>query len=283
MMHSSERLKEAKSILAAQLRQIRNEACLTGQALASEIGWPKSKVSKIENANQVPTEGDIREWCRVCNADDQTVDLIAAVRNIDSMYIQWRRLEQTGLRHVQQSFMSLYRSTSQLRVFQHAPIPGLLQTPDYAAAHLRCIMEFREIPNDLDQAVEERVALQEVLRDGAKRFAFIFGEQALYARMCGPAAMVAQLERLTATTYVPNVSLGVLPIAAPRTVWPWEGFWIYDADQVRCDTLPGQIRNKQPTDVAIYEKAFTALAESAVYGEAARELIAAASAGFQET
>ena len=48
-MHTSERLKEAKSILAAQLRQIRNEACLTGQALAAEVGWPKSKVSKIED------------------------------------------------------------------------------------------------------------------------------------------------------------------------------------------------------------------------------------------
>lgn len=278
------RISEAKGILAARLREIRSEAGLTARSLASEAGWHFSKVSKIEHAVQTPAENDIRTWCRVCDADEYVVDLIAAVRNIDSMYTEWRRLESTGLRHVQESFQRLYHGTRQFRVFQHSAVPGLLQTPGYARAHLRAIIDFRGIPDDLESAVAARIVQQEVLAGGGKRFMFVIGEQALRTPVCGTADMVTQLERLAEiTTNMPQLSFGVIPSGTSPPIMPPENFWIYDDNQVRVDTIPGQFRIKAPTDVALYEKAFTALAGVAVYGKAARDLIEARSSALRET
>ncbi|MFC4532877.1 helix-turn-helix domain-containing protein [Sphaerisporangium dianthi] len=271
------RITEAKGILAARLREIRSEASITGRALASQAGWHYSKVSKIENAAQMPNENDIRVWCQVCDAEEYVVDLIAAVRNIDSMYTDWRRLESTGLRHVQESFQSLYRGTQQFRVFQHSAVPGLLQTPGYARAHLRAVIDFRGIPDDLDVAVAARLAQQEVLSAGGRRFMFIVGEQALRTQVCEPDGMLEQLDRLAGlTANTPRLSFGVIPATARPRIMPPENFWIYDDTQVRVDTIPGQYRIKIPSDVALYEKAFARLSEAAVYGQAARELIKAA-------
>lgn len=278
------RITEAKGILAARLREIRSEASLTGRTLATEAGWHFSKVSKIEHASQMPNENDIRVWCKVCDAEEYVVDLIAAVRNIDSMYTEWRRLETTGLRHVQESFQPLYQNTRQFRVFQHSAVPGLLQTPEYARAHLRAIIDFRGIPDDLDEAVAARIAHQEVLESGGKRFMFVIGEQALRTPICEADGMIAQLDRLSAiTANMPQLSFGVIPAIARPSIMPPENFWIYDDNQVRVDTIPGQFRIKAPTDVALYEKAFTKLAEAAVYGQAVRDLIDLISGGLRGT
>jgi transcriptional regulator with XRE-family HTH domain len=278
------RITEAKGILAARLREIRGDAGLTARSLATEAGWHFSKVSKIEHAVQMPAENDIRAWCRACDAEEYVVDLIAAVRNIDSMYTEWRRLESTGLRHVQESFQLLYQDTRQFRVFQHSAVPGLLQTPGYARAHLRAIIAFRGIPDDLESAVTARLAQQEVLLAGGKRFMFVLGEQALRTPVCESAEMLAQLDRLAElTANMPQLSFGVIPSATPPTIMPPENFWIYDDDQVRVDTVPGQFRIKAPSDVALYEKAFTTLAGSAVYGADARALIEATSSEVRGT
>lgn len=50
--------------------------------VAEEIDF--SKVSKLENNKQPPTETDVREWCRICGAEAQTTDLVASVRNVNA-------------------------------------------------------------------------------------------------------------------------------------------------------------------------------------------------------
>jgi transcriptional regulator with XRE-family HTH domain len=277
MPTTKERADEAARILAARLRQLLAESPLNTVTLAAEVGWAKSKVSKIQNGVQIPTEKDIRIWCTATGNAEIIPDLIAAVRNIDDLYIQWRRIEQTGLRRVQESFNPRYEGTSEFRIFQHSPLPSLLQTPAYAKAHLTAIAEFREVPNDVDAATEERLKLQQHLADGTKRFSFVVSEAALYAPMLDADGMREQLDRLLYFVGGQvNVSLGILPLRAPRSVWPWEGFWIYDANEVRPDLVAGQIRNRQPADVAHYLKTFEHLVEASAYGRTAQNLIEAA-------
>ncbi len=71
--------------LADRLRDIRLDAGLTARALSSAAGWHEAKTSRIESAKQAPGEADIQTWCRVCKADTQAIDLIAASRAMDSM------------------------------------------------------------------------------------------------------------------------------------------------------------------------------------------------------
>jgi transcriptional regulator with XRE-family HTH domain len=277
MPSTKERADEAAKILAAQLRQVLAASEFTVTSFAEHVGWAKSKVSKIQNGQQIPTEADLRIWLNATGHAEQIPDFIASVRTLDSLYIQWRRVEQTGLRHVQESFNPQYEGTREFRVFQHCPIPSLLQTPDYAQAHLDSIMQFRQVPNDVAAAAEERIKLQQYLGDGNKQFSFVLSEAALYAPMVGKEGMMEQLDHLMYFIGGPaNVSLGVLPLSGRRTVWPWEGFWIYDAEEVRPDLVAGQLRNRQPSDVAIYRDAFERLSRASVYGPDARLLIEAA-------
>ncbi|MGW0806808.1 helix-turn-helix domain-containing protein [Nonomuraea sp. NPDC002799] len=282
-MASTEKIDEARRAVANRLKEMRAGATLdggklTGERLAELMGWEgrKARISKIENGTQLPSVEDIRAWATACGAEQEIPDLIAQVRDIDSMYTEWRRLERTGLGQIQEAFLGLYERTTQLRVWQHSAVPGLLQTEDYARAHLSTIIEFRGIPDDLDRAVAARMAQQETLT-GARRFMFLLGEQALHTPMVGSAAMNEQLDVLTRHTRDhANVSLGILPGNVRPPVMPPENFWLYDTAEVRVDGVAAQFRIKKPDDIAVYEKAFGALAEVCAYGEAARTRIDAA-------
>jgi transcriptional regulator with XRE-family HTH domain len=279
---STEKINEARKVLADRLRELRQHPAhgkpLTGDQLAERIGWPgrKARISKIENGVQIPSVEDIEAWAVACGAQDEIPDLIAQVRNIDSMYTEWRRLEKTGLGDIQQAFVSLYERTTQLRVWQHSAVPGLLQTEEYARAHMSAIIAFRGIPDDVDRAVAARMAQQETL-GGVRRFMFLLGEAALRTPMVDGAGMRGQLDKLAGYTHDhANVSLGILPSTVRPPVMPPENFWLYDTSEVRVDGVAAQFRIKKPDDIAVYEAAFTALAEVCVYGEAARALIQAA-------
>jgi len=129
-------VKQARQALGARLREIRRDAGLTGRALASACEWHFTKVSKLEHGTQNPSEEDIRVWCHVCRADDQVPELIATVRAIESMYIEWQRHMRAGLKRSQTSSVPLYERTRLFRGYEDTVIPGLFHTAEYAAAIL---------------------------------------------------------------------------------------------------------------------------------------------------
>src|SRR6266581_3241549 len=99
----SSSVQRARQELAERLHDIRLDAGLTARALSAAAGWHEAKTSRVESAKQAPSEADILQWCRVCGADREIPDLIAASRAADSMYVEWRRLNPAGLRRAQES------------------------------------------------------------------------------------------------------------------------------------------------------------------------------------
>jgi hypothetical protein len=57
---------------------------------------------------------------------------------------------------------------------------------------------------------------------------------------------------------------------------PAEGFIIFDDEQVSVELISGYLKITQPKEVASYVREFSGLAGVAVYGQAARALIAKA-------
>lgn len=252
------------------------DAGLTGHELAVQCRWNKAKSSRIENARTPPSDADIRAWSAACGVADQAADLIAASRTAESMYVEWKRKQRTGLRRLQESYVPLYERTRHFRVYSSDVVPGFLQTPGYATALLSAITEFRGIPNDVDQAVEARVARSQIIRDGQRRFALLIEESVLRYRVGDPATMAGQLGHLLAVMSLPSVSLGVIPFTAPRAMWPQESCYVYDDRLVQVELLTADVTVRAPTEVATYVKAFTRMQKSAVYGSAARALITSA-------
>lgn len=90
---SSSSTWQARQALGARLSEIRKDAGLTGRAPALLCGWHESKVSRIEHARTAPSADDIRLWCERCWAAGETDNLVASLRSVEDMFVEWRRME----------------------------------------------------------------------------------------------------------------------------------------------------------------------------------------------
>ncbi|MFG2583232.1 helix-turn-helix domain-containing protein [Streptomyces malaysiensis] len=264
----------ARKALAARLRDLRLDAELTVRELADRADWSHSKVSRIENVRTAPSPEDIRAWARACGADGQAEDLVAALRTVEGMWIEWRRMERRGLRKAQESVRPLYERTRAFRAYDSWLVPGLLQTMGYTAAILHATRKRRGLVDDVDAAVAERMDRQHVLYEGRHTFAFLLEEAVLRAGIGGREVMREQLRHLLTVGFLPNVSLGIVPMQPSREAMrPVEGFWIFDNAQVAVELVSGYLTISQPQEIEMYAQVFRELGDLAVYGEKARTLI----------
>lgn len=266
----------AREALAVRLQHLRKDAGLTGKELSARCGWHPAKTTRIQKGDAPPSDADIRAWCAACGADDQADDLIATARAVDSMYLEWRRLHRTGMRKTQEGWNTLHEQTRVCRVYVSNVPPGFFQTPSFATALMEQITDFQGTPNDVAEAVAARVARSRFLYEGGHRYVVLMEESVLRYRTADPDAMRGQLRHLLAVMPLASVSLGIIPFTAQRTVWPLEAFYLHDDTTAVVETLTAEIKVTQPRELADYAKAFTGLAQMAVYGDAARALIRAA-------
>ncbi len=148
---------------------------------------------------------------------------------------------------------------------------------DLSGALLSAIAAFRGTPDDVEEAVSARVSRNRILGSGNHRFALLVEESVLRYRLGGGEMMAAQLGYLAEATQLPSMSLGVIPFAAGgRPVWPLESFTVFDDERVHVELLSAQVTVTAPSEITLYVRAFEKLAELAVHGSAARELITAA-------
>ncbi|MGW1225400.1 helix-turn-helix domain-containing protein [Streptomyces sp. NPDC001515] len=263
----------ARERVARRLADLRRDAGLTMQGLADLCHWNKAKTSRIEAVRTIPSDADIRAWCSACDAEDQAPDLIEASRSADSMYVEWRRLQRTGMRRLQEAGVPLYQRTALFRIYCTRVIPGMLQTEGYATALLSTIADFRGVPNDSAQAAAARVERAKVIRDGRHRVVFLIEEDALYQRYGDVDVMRGQLHYLLTAMSLPAVSLGIIPRTTPRSLWGVETFTMFDDKRVHVELLAAKVAVTTPSEVEIYVRACARLSEMAVVGARARALI----------
>jgi transcriptional regulator with XRE-family HTH domain len=272
----SNQAQQARETLGARLRDLRREAGLTGRALATSAGWQLSKVSRIEHGKQNVSESDIHAWCRHVNAENHIPDLLATVRHIDALWLEWRRSIASGTKRRQQRSIDLYEKTKAFRVYHPTVIWGTIQTAEYAAAIFRQVVDFFDIPDDVEEGVAKRMERQQYLYKGDRRYNVILGEQALYTRFGDADIMRGQLDRLLAVMTLPRLSLGIIPRKAAYHIWPGNPFTTFDDRMVMVETYSAELTITQPREIAFYNKAFAMLQRSAVYGKPVRNLITAA-------
>lgn len=274
---SSSSAWQARQALAARLGEIRKDAGLTGRALALLCGWHESKVSRIEHARTAPSADDIRVWCQHCGAPEETDELLAFLRSVEDMFVEWRRMERAGLRRAQEAVLPLWERTRIFRAYSSWLIPGAVQTPAYTKAILRAIAARRDLPDDTDEAAAVRADRLRLLREGDHRFFVVVEESVLRNVIGGADVMAGQLGHLITVASLPSVSLGIIPMGLERDViWPVEDFWIFDDRQVNVELVSGWLTLTQPREIAMYARAFSDLSDLAVRGAKARALITAA-------
>ena len=100
-------IARARQVMGARLKELRLDAGLTGRELAARYGWQPSKVSKLENGRQTPSEEDLRLWCEATGAPHELTDLVASLRSMQTLYGEWRRQLRHGTRAKQQSWLEM--------------------------------------------------------------------------------------------------------------------------------------------------------------------------------
>ncbi|MFI9616769.1 helix-turn-helix domain-containing protein [Streptomyces sp. NPDC052023] len=270
----STQVDEALQALGARLRSFRKDAGFqSGRAFAQATTWHESKVSRIEHGKQRPSEDDIRTWCAITGQDDQIGDLIAIVRHVDELWLEWRRQLQAGAESRQHKAIPVYARTKVFRIWHPTVVWGTLQTTEYAAKVFEQVVSYYEIPNDSEAAVAKRLERQQYLYQGERIFNVLLGEQALYTNFGGPGVMKGQLDRLLAVMRLPRLSLGIVPRSAPAAIWPGNSFSMFDDKLVLVETYSAELSVSQPREIDLYAKAFALLRQSAVYGKAVRDII----------
>ncbi|MGC7094243.1 helix-turn-helix domain-containing protein [Amycolatopsis lurida] len=266
--------------LATKLREIRAVTGMSGNQFAAHIGWPQSRVSKIETGVQFPTDQDVADWLEAARAHDQRDVVAALLASARVELVNFRKVvkESGDPGSPQRSAGREERQATRISNFQPAAIPGLLQTP----AYVRAVLSLPSGPaslgaamtdDDLDRMVAFRIERQSVLYDNTKTVSFVVGEAALWTRIGSVDTQRGQLDRLHAIAELGTVDLRIVPFATAMPVCPLHGFRIYDDEAVSIETITGSQTLADPDEVAEYVRFFSHLQAAAVAGRDAVQLI----------
>jgi transcriptional regulator with XRE-family HTH domain len=266
-------IEEARRALGMRLRELRQTAGLTGVDLAESLSWVGSKVSKIETGKQTPTDQDIRAWTTATGTEDQAEALLSSLHTLELQHAEWQRLLKAGLKTHQLTLSQQDEKTTLFRGFENTVVPGLLQTAEYARARFAQVVLAHKVPNDINEAVKQRMQRQEILYRPDKRFHIVITESVLRYRLVAPDVMMGQLDRLMAIASMRNIKLGVIPFTTKYVADPRHGFWLLDDELVRVETYSAELNLRQPQEIELYTRIFEQHAAVASYGPSARGII----------
>lgn len=229
----------------------------------------------------LPSIDDVAALCRVYGIPDSErpglMALVTGLREESSARVILAR----GVARMQQRISQLEASASLVRSFQPVMVIGLMQ----AAAYMRCVFgvpDSHELSADeIDTAVAAREARQRVLDSPGKRFVLIMTEGALRWQAGSPAIMAEQVRAIAEASMRPNVRIGIIPWTTPVTQFPRGGFHLYD-DAVNVATDAATAIITAPADIVTYTEIFTALEETASFGDAAREHLTRIATDYQQ-
>ncbi|MFH8991016.1 DUF5753 domain-containing protein [Streptomyces sp. NPDC017940] len=175
----------------------------------------------------------------------------------------------------QEAFLNLVRQTKETKHYCPDVIWGSLQTPEYVRAMLTLVVDFLESPRDIEAGVRARTARAELFGKDGRTYRTLLGEQSLRSNIGGFDVMRGQLERVLASFALPGVTLGIIPGRAPLHVFPGNSFGIFDGARVEVELFGDAPVCTDVVQIQRYEKAFSLLERSAVYGEDAKALVRA--------
>ncbi|MFI6699869.1 helix-turn-helix domain-containing protein [Streptomyces sp. NPDC050509] len=222
-----------------RLRTLRDEHGWTQDELGARMGCTGTHISAVETGRRPPTHRFAASADRVFGTGDRLERQSRAVRN-------------TAILEGFPEFVAHEVRAAEIRLFELGIIPGLLQTPEYAAAITTGAVRRGAIT---EQQAEERLALlakrqASLERTPAPLVYAVLDESCIRRPVGGPGVMAEQLDRLAAFAELPSTVLQVAP---------------YDLGERRAFDLPLYI-------LTMPDRSLMAYAESALQGRLERDM-----------
>ncbi|GGK92035.1 transcriptional regulator [Sphaerisporangium melleum] len=195
--------------LGRELRRLRETTGLTPEAAATQLGWSRPKVNRIENARTLPNTTDIAAACDLYGADSATkAGLIQLCRDAG------RRGWWTAYNDVfTGSYIGMEAEASSIRTWQPLLVPGLLQIEAYARELFRHGRpELSE--SELDRRISARMARKIGLMSNSAVELHALIDEGTLRRPVGPGVMARQINALLEYSAKDNIVIQVIPYSA---------------------------------------------------------------------
>ena len=198
--------------LAAELRQLREAVGLTGEDVASALGWSASKVSRIETSRTAVALGDLRNLLDHYNVSGSTRDRLTELGRTANQRGWWEAYGDTlGFNY--STFIALEEDSESERFYGQMFVPGILQTSRYAEEIIR-VGFLAAPPGEIARRVQARLTRQRLLaRDNPLQLRVILDEGALQRQVGGPEVMAEQISHLIGMAGNQNIILQILPFS----------------------------------------------------------------------
>lgn len=272
------REKEPSNPLAARLRELRQASGLSQAEAARRAGISKYTLSRAETGTFAPKPEVVKRLCAVYGvATEVRDDLVQRFEDLREETTAMRVTLGRGGWPMQERLRRIEEDSALVRVYS-VMIPGPFQTE----AYIRAVMAPFLQGADLERTVQSRLARQQLLDEGARKFHFVMQEGALSWPMLDPGGMVAQLERLLEVVpQRPNVTLAVIPKTTTTPFHPVSGFYVYDRTAAVTTTANATVIMRSEKDLADYDTSFKRFDGLAERGEAALTVVARVAAEYR--
>jgi len=268
--------------LAAELREIRESKGKSGDAVAAALKWSPSKISRYERAK---TGLQPREVARLLDYYEITGprrDLLLALA-ADATQKGWWEDYGDSLSPDYQQFIGLEDEASAIAVWHIDVLPGLFQTEAYARHIIGTYSQIEPVtPGMIDRLVKVRMRRQQVVdREPGLDLSVLIDESVLQRRVGDERVMYEQLRRLKREADRPNVTLQILPLDGPHTVFV-ESFVIFRfepdseaalQDVVSTEHLRNNFSLEGEKETYLHWIAFQMLARASLDPDRSKELI----------
>jgi transcriptional regulator with XRE-family HTH domain len=266
--------------LAAELRALRTESCVTHEQLAKKTGLGRAQISRLENGHTADQD-DVMKILEALAVDgDRWIQIMTIAREAGERG-WWESNKAMGER--QALYANLEAGAATIREFQMTFLPGLLQTADFTRARFDAERLTGSVGFSPDTVIEARNGRQRMLRrPGGPTYDVIVDELAI-RRGAAPAEVVkAQLFHIAATVNGNRrITLRVLPIDAVIDAFsvPRSAFSIYtftdpgDPTIVAVDTVTDDLVLNDPDAVKRYDELYSRLSDAALPPDDSLELL----------
>lgn len=212
------------------LRGLREEAGLTLDAAAKGSGVPRSTLGRMETAEaRRLRRTDLDALANFYVVSDETRDGMHELAQQSKQSGWWSQYKDV---FGERALPDWEAEAAVLRTFEAQLVPGLFQTPRYAAAVLRGGRAITE--EEVSRPVKARINRQHILnRVKPPRMAAVIDEAALHRLVGGHEVMHEQLEHLGHLAVRHNIDVQVLPYEAGEHLGMEGSFTILDFPEPR--------------------------------------------------
>lgn len=265
--------------LGRLLREMREQAGIGLEAAGKDLEFSRATMYRIESGQTAVRAADVEAMCRLYQVPgDMTQVLVSLAKESKSR--GWYHAYGEVIPRWFELYVGLESAASRIRTYEHALVPGLLQTPEYAAR----LVGSR--PGATEAEVNKRVALrmerQRILHrvlPAAPQVEVIIEETLLHKRM---PEMAGQIDHLVKASE--SMSIRVVPLVKAHDHFAVTGSFVVlefpnngtrsaEPTTVYHEGLSGALYLDRPDEVRSYAEAWNCLVTNSLSEETSRKLM----------